>query len=66
MIDDSHRDRIHSSLAAVHYFDNSYIGIQSVACTEYCAECWLKELWERKALAGALTTVITETLLKKG
>ena len=29
-IDDSHCDRIHSSLVAAHGFDNGYFGIQSV------------------------------------
>ena len=30
-IDDSHCYRIHSSLTAVHYFDNGYVGKQPVA-----------------------------------
>ena len=42
-IDDSHCDRIHSSLTAVHCFNNGYVGKQSVAWKEYCAEYWLKE-----------------------
>ena len=43
-IDDSHCDRIHSSLTVVRCFDNSYVGKQPVAWKEYCAEYWLKEL----------------------
>ena len=46
MIDDSHCDRIHSSLTGVHCFDSGYVGKQPVAWTEYCAEYWLKELQE--------------------
>ena len=42
-IDDSHCDRIHSSLTTIHCFDNGYVGKQPVAWTEYCAECWLKK-----------------------
>ena len=45
-IDDSHCDRIHSSLTAVHRFDNDYLRKQSVAWKEYCAEYWLKKLQE--------------------
>ena len=33
-------DDIHSSLAAVHCFDNGYVGKQPMACKEYCAEYW--------------------------
>ena len=46
-IDDSHCDRIHSSLTAVHCFDNGFVGKQPVAWKEYCAEYWLKDF--RKA-----------------
>ena len=43
--DDSHRERIDSFLShCVHCFDNCYVGKQSVAYKEYCAQCWLKEL----------------------
>ena len=45
-IDDSHCDRIHSSLTAVRCFDNGYVGKQPIAWKEYCAEYWLKELQE--------------------
>ena len=45
-IDDSHSVRIHSSLTAVHYFNNGYVGKQPVARKKYCAEHWLKELQE--------------------
>ena len=44
--DDSHCDRIHSSLTAVRCFDIGYVGKQPVAWKEYCAEYWLKELQE--------------------
>ena len=39
-IDDSHCNRIHSSLNAVHYFNNGYVGKQSVALKDYCEEYW--------------------------
>ena len=45
-IDDSHYDRIHSSLTAVNCFNNSFVGKQPVAWKEYCLEDWLKELKE--------------------
>ena len=62
-IDDSHCNRIHSSLATVHCFDNGYVGMQTVAWMEYCAEYWLKELQEGKdRCTGHLD--ITEILLK--
>ena len=47
--EDSHRDKIHSSLTAVHCFNNSYVGKQPVAWKEYCAE-------SRKAWIGVLAT----------
>ena len=34
-IDDSHCDRIHPPLTTVHYFDDGYVGKQSVAWKEY-------------------------------
>ena len=45
-IDDSHCNRIHSSLNAVHCFGNGEGGKQPVAWKEYCAEYCLKELQE--------------------
>ena len=45
-IDDSHCDRIHSSLTAVCCYDNGYVGKQPVAQKEYFAEYWSKELKE--------------------
>ena len=33
-------------LAAVHWFNNGYVGKQPVAWKEYCMEYWLKELRE--------------------
>ena len=44
--DDSHCDRIHSSLAAAHCFDNGYVGKQLVAWKEYCVEYWVREFQE--------------------
>ena len=56
-------NRIHSSLTAVCCFDNSYVGKQPVACKEYCAEYWLKELQESiNRYTGSRN--ITEILLK--
>ena len=40
-IDDSHCNRMHSSLTALHCFDNGYVEKQPVAWKEYCAEYWL-------------------------
>ena len=45
-IDDSHCNRIHSSVTAVHCFKNSYVGKHPVAWKEDCLEYWLKELQE--------------------
>ena len=45
-IDDSHSDRMHSSLAAVHCFDNDYVEKQPVPWKEFYAEYLLKELQE--------------------
>ena len=45
-IGDSHCDRIHSSLTAVHCFDDGYVGKQPVSWEEYCADYWLKETQE--------------------
>ena len=39
-IDDSHCNRIHSSLTAVHCFDNGYVGRQPVTWKEYSVEYW--------------------------
>ena len=36
----SHCDRIHTSLTAVHCFHSGYVGKQAVARKEYCAEYW--------------------------
>ena len=40
--DDSHCDSIHSSLNAVHCFDNGYLEKQPVACKVCCAKYWLE------------------------
>ena len=64
-IDDSHCDRIHSSLTAVRCFDNGYVGKQSVAWKEYCAEYWLKEKRQESMDRYTGRSDITEILLKK-
>ena len=63
-IDDSHCDRIHSSLTAVRCFDNGFVGKQPVAWKEYCAEYWLKELQESMDRCTDRHD-ITEILLKR-
>ena len=45
-IGDSHFNRIHTSLTAVHCFNNDYVGKQPWTWKEYCAEYWLKQLQE--------------------
>ena len=62
-IDDSHCDGIHLSLTAVHWFDDGYVGKQPVACKEYCAEYWLRELQESTDRCTG-RRVITETTSK--
>ena len=65
-IDDSHCDRIHSSLTAVHCFDDGYVGKQPVACEEYFAKHWLKELKEsmdRCIGCCGITEILLETAL---
>ena len=61
--DDSHCDRIHSSLKAVCCFDNGYVGKQLVAWKENCAEYGLKELQESMDRCTGCHD-ITEILLK--
>ena len=58
-------DRIHSSLTAVHCFDDGYVGKQLVAWKAYCAECWLKELQESIDRCTGRSDII-EKLLKNG
>ena len=41
-IDDKYCNRIHSSLTAVHCFEDVYVGKQLVAWKEFCAETWLE------------------------
>ena len=62
-IDDSHCDRIHSCLTAVHCFDIGYVGKQPVAWKEYCVEYWLKEPQESMDRCTGHHD-ITEILLK--
>ena len=45
-IDESHCDWIHSSLTAIHCFDDDYVGEQPMAWEKYCAEYSLKVLKE--------------------
>ena len=59
-IDDSHCNRIHSSLNAADCFDNDYVGKK-----EYCAEYWLRELHEGMEKCTGRRDV-TERLLKAG
>ena len=58
---DSHYDRIHSSLTAVHSFSHGNVGKQSVALKEYCMEDWLKRL-QKSMYTGCRD--ITEIILK--
>ena len=44
--DGTHCDRIHSSLTAVHCFDNRYVGKQPVAWEGHSVEYLLNELQE--------------------
>ena len=46
-IDDSHCDRIHSSLTSVYCFDDGWLCRRAASgWPAYCAEYWLKELQE--------------------
>ena len=58
-------DRVHSSLTAVHCFDNDYVGKQLVARKEYCAKNWIKELQESMDRCTGRRDE-TEILLKNG
>ena len=62
-IDDSHCDKIYSSLTAIHCLDNGYLGKQPVAWKEYCAEYWFKELQKNMDRCTGRRD-ITEILLK--
>ena len=62
-IDESHCDKVHSSLTAVRCCDNSYVGKQPLAWKEYCAEYWLKEFQESMDRCTGRHN-ITEILLK--
>ena len=62
-IDDSHCDRIHSSLTTVSCFDNDYVRKQPVASKEYSVEHWLKEFQESIDRCNGCCN-ITEILLK--
>ena len=64
-IDDSHCDKIHSSLTAVRCFDNGYMGKQSVVWKEYCAEYWLREVQQENMDRYTGRRNITEIQLKK-
>ena len=62
-IDDSHCNRIHSSLTTVHCFDNGYVGKQPVAWEEYYTQYLLKELQECMGRCTGCSDII-EILLK--
>ena len=63
-IDESHCDRIHSSLIAVCCFDNGYVGKQPVAWKGYSAEYCLKELQENiNRCTGRFTEILLKTAL---
>ena len=62
-IDDSHCDRIQTSLTTVRCFNNGELGKQPVALKEYCGEYWLKELQESMDRCTGCSN-ITEILLK--
>ena len=62
-IDDSHCDRIHSSLIDDRHFDNGYVGKQPMSWKEYCVEYWLKEFQESMDWCTCCRD-ITEILLK--
>ena len=64
MTDDSHRDKIHSSLIAVRCFDNGNVGKQPVVWKEYCGALVKKELQESIDRCTGRCDV-TEILLKK-
>ena len=66
MIDDSHCDRIHSSLTAAHCFGNGYVRKQPEAWKEYCAEYWLKEhheIMDRCTGRRDITEILLKTAL---
>ena len=66
-IDDSHFDRIDSSLTAVHCFDSGYVVNQPVAWKEYYAEYWFKEVQEsmdRCTGRRDMTEILLKTSLK--
>ena len=55
--DDSHCDRIHSSLTAVHCFDNGYVGKAASGLESTLCGLLVKKN-SRKARVGALTATI--------
>ena len=62
-IDDNNCNRLHSSVTAIHCFDDGFVGKQSLALEEYFAEYWLKEVHESMDRYSACHD-ITEILLK--
>ena len=65
-IDDSHCNRIHSSLTAIDCLDNGYVGKQQVTLTDYCAEYWLNELqgsMDRWTDRREISEILLETAL---
>ena len=61
-IDDSHYDRMHSSLTAAHCFDDDYVGMQPVAWKEYCAEYRSKEFQKGMGRCTSPCDIIEITL----
>ena len=56
---------VHSSLTAVRCFDNGYVGKETVAWKEYCAEHWLKEFQKRtdRCTGSDITEILLKTAL---
>ena len=57
---------IHSSLNAVFWFHNGYVGKEPVASKKYCMDYWLKRLQERMDRCSShhdVTKIMLETAL---
>ena len=65
-IDDSHCDRIHSSLTAVHCFDDRYVGNQLVDWKDYYAKNLLKNKLQNSIDSCTCPRDIIEILLITG
>ena len=65
-IDNSHCNGIHSTLTAVHCFNNGCVGKQPTAWKEYCAKNWLEELqksMDRCPGRSNMTEILLKTVL---